>query len=92
MVCFLKNYQALTNEKDIHLKIKAIGGKLCYLDLSIMLSVFVFLQKHVKKEFFLKKKEEEEEERYWKYLNLDKHQCKTGSTKYKLACPRLDIN
>ena len=56
LVCFLKNYQALTNEKDIHLKIKATGGKLCYLDLSIMLSVFVFLQKHVKKEFFFKKK------------------------------------
>ena len=30
----------------------------------MILSVFVFLQKHVKKEFFFKKKEEEEEERY----------------------------
>ena len=30
-----KNYQALTNEKDIHLKIKATEGKLCYPDLSI---------------------------------------------------------
>ena len=30
----------------------------------MILSVFVFLQKHVKKEFFFKKEEEEEEERY----------------------------
>ena len=28
------NYQALTNEKDIHLKIKATKGKLCYPDLA----------------------------------------------------------
>ena len=48
--------------------------------------------KTCEKRIFFFKKEEEEEERYWKYLNLDKHQCKTGSTKYKLACPRLDIN
>ena len=32
---FFINYQALANEKDNDLKIKATEGKLCYLDLSI---------------------------------------------------------